>query len=86
MVVATSRHSTVPTLVLTLATSGWCVTCKCRRSTTGEGSQYHNEDGSVWMRFKAGTSDSQAADGNVDINNNHSQFQLGGDVLTLEQR
>ncbi|MFH5067975.1 autotransporter outer membrane beta-barrel domain-containing protein [Enterobacter cloacae complex sp. 2024EL-00215] len=47
-----------------------------------EGSQYHNEDGSVWMRFKAGTSDSQAADGNVDINNNYSQFQLGGDVLT----
>lgn len=47
-----------------------------------EGSQYHNEDGSVWMRFKAGNAASQAADGNVDINNNYSQIQLGGDILT----
>lgn len=47
-----------------------------------EGSQYHNDDGSVWARFKAGSADSQAASGNVDIDNNYSQFQLGGDVLT----
>ncbi|WP_274922514.1 autotransporter outer membrane beta-barrel domain-containing protein [Citrobacter youngae] len=47
-----------------------------------EGSQYHNADGSVWARFKAGSADSQAAGGNVDIDNNYSQFQLGGDVLT----
>jgi len=49
-----------------------------------EGSQYHNEDGSVWMRFKAGNAGSQAADGNVDINNNYSQFQLGGDILAWD--
>lgn len=47
-----------------------------------EGSQYHNEDGSVWARFKAGSADSQAASGNVGIDNNYSQFQLGGDILT----
>lgn len=47
-----------------------------------EGSQYHNDDGSVWARFKAGSADSQAARGNVDIDNNYSQFQLGGDILT----
>lgn len=49
-----------------------------------EGSQYHNEDGSVWMRFKAGNAGSQAADGNVDINNNYSQFQLGGDITAWD--
>nr|WP_272897199.1 autotransporter outer membrane beta-barrel domain-containing protein [Escherichia sp. MOD1-EC5949] len=49
-----------------------------------EGSQYHNEDGCVWMRFKAGNAGSQAADGNVDINNNYSQFQLGGDILAWD--
>ncbi|HCJ6376234.1 autotransporter outer membrane beta-barrel domain-containing protein [Citrobacter sp. RHBSTW-00671] len=46
-----------------------------------EGSQYRSDDGSVWMRFKAGSAESQAAGGNVDIDNNYSQFQLGGDVL-----
>ncbi|HFZ8994067.1 TPA: autotransporter outer membrane beta-barrel domain-containing protein [Citrobacter freundii] len=47
-----------------------------------EGSQYHNDDGSVWARFRAGSAASQAASGNVDIDNNYSQFQLGGDILT----
>lgn len=46
-----------------------------------EGSQYRSADGSIWARFKAGSSDSQAVGGNVDIENNYSQFQLGGDVL-----
>ncbi|EBY0374933.1 autotransporter outer membrane beta-barrel domain-containing protein [Salmonella enterica subsp. enterica serovar Toulon] len=46
-----------------------------------EGSQYHTADGGVWARFKAGSADSTAADGNVDIDNNYSQIQLGGDVL-----
>lgn len=46
-----------------------------------ENSQYHTADGSVWARFKAGSADSTAADGNVDIDNNYSQIQLGGDIL-----
>ncbi|MBN6045799.1 autotransporter outer membrane beta-barrel domain-containing protein [Citrobacter sp. ku-bf4] len=46
-----------------------------------EGSQYHSGDGSVWARFKAGKAESGAVNGNVDIDNNYSQFQLGGDIL-----
>ncbi|EEB5977438.1 autotransporter outer membrane beta-barrel domain-containing protein, partial [Salmonella enterica] len=47
-----------------------------------EGSQYRSADGSIWMRFKAGKAESQAVNGNVDIDSDYSQFQLGGDILT----
>ncbi|MDR5458089.1 autotransporter-associated beta strand repeat-containing protein [Salmonella enterica subsp. enterica serovar Apeyeme] len=47
-----------------------------------EGSQYRSADGSIWMRFKAGKAGSQAVNGNVDIDSDYSQFQLGGDILT----
>ncbi|EBI5134009.1 AIDA autotransporter-like protein ShdA [Salmonella enterica] len=47
-----------------------------------EGNQYRSADGSVWMRFKAGKAESQAVNGNVDIDSDYSQFQLGGDILT----
>ncbi|MGM4766639.1 autotransporter-associated beta strand repeat-containing protein, partial [Salmonella sp. NW135] len=47
-----------------------------------EGCQYRSADGSVWMRFKAGKAESQAVNGNVDIDSDYSQFQLGGDILT----
>ncbi|EOC6167506.1 fibronectin-binding autotransporter adhesin ShdA [Salmonella enterica] len=43
-----------------------------------EGSQYRNADGSVWARFKAGKAESE---GNIDMDSNYSQFQLGGDIL-----
>ncbi|ECG8590003.1 autotransporter outer membrane beta-barrel domain-containing protein [Salmonella enterica subsp. salamae] len=46
-----------------------------------EGSQYHSADGSVWARFKAGNAESEAVSGNIDMDSNYSQFQLGGDVL-----
>nr|MBD0800285.1 autotransporter outer membrane beta-barrel domain-containing protein [Citrobacter sp. C6_1] len=45
-----------------------------------EGSQLRSDDGSVWMRFKAGSADSKAAGGNVDIDHNYSQIQFGGDI------
>ncbi|HHK9534791.1 TPA: autotransporter outer membrane beta-barrel domain-containing protein [Escherichia coli] len=47
-----------------------------------EGSQLRSEDGSVWGRFKTGEAGSRAANGNIDIDNNYSQIQLGGDILT----
>ncbi|ECG1894812.1 fibronectin-binding autotransporter adhesin ShdA [Salmonella enterica subsp. enterica] len=46
-----------------------------------EGSQYRNADGSVWARFKAGKAESGAVSGNIDMDSNYSQFQLGGDIL-----
>ncbi|EIE2654269.1 fibronectin-binding autotransporter adhesin ShdA [Salmonella enterica subsp. enterica serovar Enteritidis] len=46
-----------------------------------EGSQYRNTDGSVWARFKAGKAESEAVSGNIDMDSNYSQFQLGGDIL-----
>ncbi|ECF3053341.1 fibronectin-binding autotransporter adhesin ShdA [Salmonella enterica subsp. enterica serovar Baildon] len=46
-----------------------------------EGSQYRNADGSVWARFKAGKEESEAVNGNIDMDSNYSQFQLGGDIL-----
>ncbi|MBB3322638.1 autotransporter outer membrane beta-barrel domain-containing protein [Atlantibacter sp. RC6] len=46
-----------------------------------EGSQYRTDDGSVWARFKAGKAGSQAINGAEDIDNNYSQFQLGGYIL-----
>ncbi|HCC1049686.1 TPA: autotransporter outer membrane beta-barrel domain-containing protein [Salmonella enterica subsp. enterica serovar Paratyphi C] len=46
-----------------------------------EGSQYCNADGSVWARFKAGKAESEAVSGNIDMDSNYSQFQLGGDIL-----
>lgn len=44
-------------------------------------SQYRNADGSVWARFKAGKAESEAVSGNIDMDSNYSQFQLGGDIL-----
>ncbi|EAW8526781.1 fibronectin-binding autotransporter adhesin ShdA [Salmonella enterica] len=46
-----------------------------------EGNQYRNADGSVWARFKAGKAESEAVSGNIDMDSNYSQFQLGGDIL-----
>ncbi|ECL8865951.1 fibronectin-binding autotransporter adhesin ShdA [Salmonella enterica subsp. enterica] len=46
-----------------------------------EGSQYRNADGSVWARFKAGKAESEVVSGNIDMDSNYSQFQLGGDIL-----
>ncbi|ENA0416166.1 fibronectin-binding autotransporter adhesin ShdA [Salmonella enterica] len=46
-----------------------------------EGSQYRNADGSVWARFKAGKAESEAVSGNIDMDSNYSQFQLGGGIL-----
>ncbi|EAV7341705.1 fibronectin-binding autotransporter adhesin ShdA [Salmonella enterica] len=46
-----------------------------------EGSQYRNADGSVWARFKAGKAESEAVSGNIDMDSNYPQFQLGGDIL-----
>ncbi|EDT5755931.1 fibronectin-binding autotransporter adhesin ShdA [Salmonella enterica subsp. enterica serovar Adelaide] len=46
-----------------------------------EGSQYRNADGSVWARFKAGKAESEAVSGNIDMDSNYSQFQLGGNIL-----
>ncbi|EAV3141936.1 fibronectin-binding autotransporter adhesin ShdA [Salmonella enterica] len=46
-----------------------------------EGSQYRNADGSVWARFKAGKAESEAVSGNIDMDSNYSQLQLGGDIL-----
>ena len=45
-----------------------------------EGSQLRSDDGSVWMRFKAGRADSGAAGGSIDIDHNYSQIQFGGDI------
>ncbi|AJD94595.1 fibronectin-binding autotransporter adhesin ShdA [Salmonella enterica subsp. enterica serovar Paratyphi A] len=49
-----------------------------------EGSQYRNADGSVWARFKAGKAESEAVSGNIDMDSNYSQFQLGGDILAWD--
>lgn len=49
-----------------------------------EGSQYRSSDGSVWARFKAGKAESRAVGGNVDIESNYSQFQLGSDILAWQ--
>ena len=49
-----------------------------------EGSQLRTDDGSMWMRFKAGDASSQAANGHVDIDNNYSQLQIGGDILSWD--
>lgn len=46
-----------------------------------EGSQYRSANGSLWARFKAGRTDSEAAGGKVDNNHNYSQFQLGSDLM-----
>ncbi|WP_058913149.1 autotransporter outer membrane beta-barrel domain-containing protein [Entomohabitans teleogrylli] len=47
-----------------------------------ESSQYFSEDGSMWMRFKAGKAESKAANSNVDISSNYSSLQIGGDVIS----
>lgn len=46
-----------------------------------EDSQYRSADGNAWARFKAGKSSSQAVNGNVDMDSNYSQLQIGGDIL-----
>ena len=48
------------------------------------GSQLRTANGNMWMRFKAGRANSQAVSGNVDINNNYSQIQIGGDILAWD--
>ena len=45
-----------------------------------EGSQFKSENGTTWARFKAGKNQSTAAESNIDIDSNYSQFQIGGDV------
>lgn len=45
-----------------------------------EGSQLRSDNGSLWARFKAGNNQSTAAGGNVDIDGNYSQLQLGSDL------
>ncbi|EOF5965440.1 autotransporter outer membrane beta-barrel domain-containing protein [Salmonella enterica] len=49
-----------------------------------EDSQYRSANGNLWARFKAGKTESQAVDGNVDMDSNYSQFQLGGDILAWD--
>ena len=49
-----------------------------------EGSQLRTDDGSMWMRFKAGDASSTAANGHVNIDNNYSQLQIGGDILSWD--
>lgn len=48
-----------------------------------EGSQLHSGDNSMWARFKAGRSESTAADDNVEMTSNYSQFQFGGDIAAF---
>lgn len=46
-----------------------------------EGSQYCNVDGSVWVCFKVGKVELEVVSGNIDMDSNYFQFQLGGDIL-----
>ncbi|RVR97217.1 autotransporter outer membrane beta-barrel domain-containing protein [Citrobacter freundii] len=47
-----------------------------------EDSQYRSHEGDLWLRVKGGNTDSTAADGNVDMDSDYVQFQLGGDIAT----
>ena len=47
-----------------------------------EDSQYRSHEGDLWLRVKGGNADSTAADGNVDMDSDYVQFQLGGDIAT----
>ncbi|NKR09686.1 autotransporter outer membrane beta-barrel domain-containing protein, partial [Escherichia coli] len=46
-----------------------------------EGSQYRQADGTVSARCNPGLSGCEADRGNIDMDSNYSQFQLGGDIL-----
>lgn len=45
-----------------------------------EGSQFRSESGAMWARFKAGENGTSAAGGDVDVDGNYAQFQIGGDI------
>ncbi len=45
-----------------------------------ESSQYLSSDGNVWARFKGGKAESSAVGGNVSMDSDYTQFQLGGDL------
>ncbi|WP_213758230.1 autotransporter outer membrane beta-barrel domain-containing protein [Citrobacter freundii] len=47
-----------------------------------EDSQYRSHEGDLWLRVKGGNADSTAADGNVDMDSDYVQFQLGGNIAT----
>ena len=47
-----------------------------------EDSQYRSHEGDLWLRVKGGNTDSTAADGNVDMDSDSVQFQLGRDIAT----
>lgn len=47
-----------------------------------EGSQYRSAEGSVWARMKGGKTDTSAVNGNIDIDSDYTQFQLGSDLAT----
>ncbi|WP_326490559.1 autotransporter outer membrane beta-barrel domain-containing protein [Citrobacter portucalensis] len=45
-----------------------------------EGSQYRSAEGSFWMRIKGGKTDTSAVNGNIDMDSDYTQFQLGSDI------
>ncbi|WP_309486379.1 autotransporter outer membrane beta-barrel domain-containing protein [Citrobacter portucalensis] len=45
-----------------------------------EGSQYRSAEGSVWARIKGGKTDTSAVNGNIDMDSDYTQFQLGSDI------
>ncbi|MDE9616961.1 autotransporter outer membrane beta-barrel domain-containing protein [Citrobacter portucalensis] len=47
-----------------------------------EGSQYRSAEGSVWARIKGGKTDTSAVHGNIDMDSDYTQFQLGDDIAT----
>ncbi|WP_410688536.1 autotransporter outer membrane beta-barrel domain-containing protein [Citrobacter europaeus] len=47
-----------------------------------EGSQYRSAEGSVWARMKGGKTDTSAVNGNIDMDSDYTQFQLGSDLAT----
>lgn len=47
-----------------------------------EGSQYRSAEGSVWARIKGGKTDTSAVNGNIDMDSDYTQFQLGSDIAT----
>ena len=47
-----------------------------------EGSQYRSAEGSVWARMKGGKTNTSAVNGNIDMDSDYTQFQLGSDIAT----
>ncbi|MEB0980238.1 autotransporter outer membrane beta-barrel domain-containing protein [Citrobacter portucalensis] len=47
-----------------------------------EGSQYRSAEGSVWARMKGGKTDTSAVNGNIGMDSDYTQFQLGSDIVT----